>query len=114
MDEEETRPGQMIRLEVRRGESLQTVEMSLGTPPAKPADPAQVQDAVSPSRVPQRTYLKVYKRIPAMHSSLSNSRFALVAVVGLFTGSMAVADDVNEATQKAMKAASADGRAERS
>jgi len=34
-----TRPGQMIRVEVRRGESLQTVEMSLGTPPAKPAPP---------------------------------------------------------------------------
>ena len=31
-----TRPGTVIRLEVRRGESLQTIEMTLGTHPAKP------------------------------------------------------------------------------
>ena len=37
-----TRPGQMIRIEVRRGEALQTIEMTLGTPPAKPALPKLV------------------------------------------------------------------------
>jgi hypothetical protein len=29
----------MIRIEVRRGETLQTIEMNLGTQPAKPAPP---------------------------------------------------------------------------
>jgi serine protease Do len=32
-----TRPGGTIRLEVRRGEGLQSVELTLGTPPPKPA-----------------------------------------------------------------------------
>jgi serine protease Do len=40
-----TRPGAVIRLEVRRGESLQPVEMTLGTYPAKPKPP---QPAPSP------------------------------------------------------------------
>jgi serine protease Do len=31
-----TRPGTTIRMEVRRGEALQTVEMTLGVPPARP------------------------------------------------------------------------------
>ena len=34
-----TRPGTVIRLEVRRGESLQTVELTLGAHPGKPAPP---------------------------------------------------------------------------
>jgi serine protease Do len=34
-----TRAGTVIRLEVRRGEALQTVEMTLGAHPAKPAPP---------------------------------------------------------------------------
>src|SRR5262249_9473917 len=34
-----TKPGQTIRVEVRRGESLQTLELPLGTHPAKPAPP---------------------------------------------------------------------------
>jgi len=42
-----TRPGQMIRIEVRRGESLQTIEMSLGTPPPKPASPKPVSPPMS-------------------------------------------------------------------
>ena len=29
----------MVRLEVRRGEALQTVELTLGAQPAKPAPP---------------------------------------------------------------------------
>jgi S1-C subfamily serine protease len=37
-----TRPGQMIRVEVRRGEALQTIEMSLGTPSPKPVLPKPV------------------------------------------------------------------------
>jgi len=35
-----TRPGIVVRLEVRRGEALQTVELTLGAHPAKPAPPA--------------------------------------------------------------------------
>jgi S1-C subfamily serine protease len=34
-----TRPGTVVRLEVRRGEALQTVELTLGAHPAKPAPP---------------------------------------------------------------------------
>jgi serine protease Do len=34
-----TRAGQQIRVEVRRGESLQTIELTLGQQPAKPAPP---------------------------------------------------------------------------
>jgi len=34
-----TRPGQMVRVEVRRGEALQTIELTLGVHPAKPAPP---------------------------------------------------------------------------
>ncbi len=34
-----TRPGTVIRLEVRRGETLQPIEMTLGTYPAKPKPP---------------------------------------------------------------------------
>jgi serine protease Do len=34
-----TRPGQMIRIEVRRGESLQTIELNLGSLPARAAPP---------------------------------------------------------------------------
>jgi serine protease Do len=34
-----TRPGNTIRIEVRRGESLHTIEMTLGVHPAKPAPP---------------------------------------------------------------------------
>lgn len=34
-----TRPGSVIRLEVRRGETLQPIEMTLGTHPAKPKPP---------------------------------------------------------------------------
>ena len=30
-----TRPGQMVRVEVRRGEALQTIELNLGVPPAE-------------------------------------------------------------------------------
>jgi serine protease Do len=36
-----TKPGQMVRIEVRRGESLQTIELPLGNHPPKPA-PAPV------------------------------------------------------------------------
>ena len=35
-----TRAGTVVRLEVRRGEALQTVELTLGPPPGKPAPPA--------------------------------------------------------------------------
>lgn len=35
-----TRPGQVIRVEVRRGEALQTVELTLGPHPPKPSVPA--------------------------------------------------------------------------
>ena len=35
-----TRPGTVVRLEVRRGEALQTVELTLGAHPGKPAPPA--------------------------------------------------------------------------
>lgn len=35
-----TRPGQVIRVEVRRGEALQTVELTLGPHPPKPGVPA--------------------------------------------------------------------------
>ncbi len=42
-----TRPGTMIRIEVRRGESLQTVELTLGNQPAKPAAPATSPPPVS-------------------------------------------------------------------
>jgi serine protease Do len=31
-----TRPGSVIRVDVRRGESLQTIEMTLGTHPPRP------------------------------------------------------------------------------
>lgn len=34
-----TRPGTVLRIEVRRGETLQTIEMTLGTYPAKPKPP---------------------------------------------------------------------------
>jgi serine protease Do len=34
-----TKPGMRVRLEVRRGENLQTIEMELGEQPAKPAEP---------------------------------------------------------------------------
>lgn len=34
-----TRPGQQIRIEVRRGEALQTIELTLGAQPAKPIPP---------------------------------------------------------------------------
>jgi S1-C subfamily serine protease len=34
-----TRAGQVVRVEVRRGESLQTIELTLGLHPAKPAPP---------------------------------------------------------------------------
>jgi S1-C subfamily serine protease len=34
-----TKPGQVVRVEVRRGEVLETVELTLGTPPARPAQP---------------------------------------------------------------------------
>ncbi|MBA4067708.1 MAG: serine protease [Isosphaera sp.] len=34
-----TRPGQTVRVEVRRGEALQTLELTLGTHPPKPAPP---------------------------------------------------------------------------
>jgi len=39
--QKKTRAGTVIRLEVRRGESLQTVELTLGAPVAKPALPVQ-------------------------------------------------------------------------
>jgi serine protease Do len=44
-----TRPGTVIRLEVRRGESLQTIEMPLGTYPVKPKPP---QPAPAPGKMP--------------------------------------------------------------
>jgi serine protease Do len=44
-----TRPGQMIRIEVRRGEALQTIEMNLGTPPAKPVPPKPALPPMSKS-----------------------------------------------------------------
>ena len=34
-----TRPGQQVRVEVRRGESLQTIELTLAAHPPKPAPP---------------------------------------------------------------------------
>ena len=34
-----TRPGTVLRIEVRRGEALQTIEMTLGSHPAKPVPP---------------------------------------------------------------------------
>jgi S1-C subfamily serine protease len=34
-----TRPGQVVRVEVRRGEALQTIELTLGQHPAKPTPP---------------------------------------------------------------------------
>ncbi len=34
-----TRAGTVVRLEIRRGESLQTIEMTLGAPPTKPTPP---------------------------------------------------------------------------
>jgi serine protease Do len=34
-----TRPGMVVRVEVRRGESLQTIELTLGNHPARPAPP---------------------------------------------------------------------------
>ena len=34
-----TRPGTTVRLEVRRGDALQTIEMTLGTHPPRPTPP---------------------------------------------------------------------------
>ncbi|GIW85230.1 MAG: serine protease [Gemmataceae bacterium] len=43
-----TRPGTTIRLEVRRGEALQTVELTLTAPPARPQPPRQPSPAPDP------------------------------------------------------------------
>lgn len=43
-----TRPGQQIRVEVRRGESLQTIEIMLAPQPAKPALPVPAPKSKTP------------------------------------------------------------------
>ena len=49
-----TRPGQVIRVEVRRGEALQTLELTLGQHPAKPSPPSPPRSPSSPTPAPDR------------------------------------------------------------